>query len=151
MDKKEVGKFEKIPARVYFDTRSGTHNCFGGVILFEEAGILIADGSRIYGSEQSISQRTLTKEELNNLFANSPITYGSITRIEKLDFSFDKMTSFDNPQIVSAFLFFEKSSVSVATISSCPRCNGKLIKKEAEEPFTGKKYMIDKCQSCGWC
>ena len=35
--------------------------------------------------------------------------------------------------------------------NGCPRCNGKLIKKEAEEPFTGKKYMIDKCQDCGWC
>jgi len=35
--------------------------------------------------------------------------------------------------------------------NSCPRCNGKLVKKEAEEPFTGKKYSIDKCQDCGWC
>ena len=39
----------------------------------------------------------------------------------------------------------------IITISSCPRCSGELIKKEAEEPFTGKKYMIDKCQDCGWC
>jgi hypothetical protein len=33
----------------------------------------------------------------------------------------------------------------------CPRCNGKLIKKIAQEPFTGKDYTIDKCQDCGWC
>jgi hypothetical protein len=41
------------------------------------------------------------------------------------------------------------STKILATI--CPRCNGKLIKKEAEEPFTGKKYSIDKCKNCGWC
>ena len=40
---------------------------------------------------------------------------------------------------------------SGSSIPQCPRCNGKLIKKEAEEPFTGKKYMIDKCKDCGWC
>jgi predicted RNA-binding Zn-ribbon protein involved in translation (DUF1610 family) len=33
----------------------------------------------------------------------------------------------------------------------CPRCGGKLIKKIAQEPFSGKDYTIDKCQSCGWC
>ena len=41
--------------------------------------------------------------------------------------------------------------MGTAGSSVCPRCNGALIKKEAEEPFTGKKYMIDKCSSCGWC
>jgi hypothetical protein len=41
--------------------------------------------------------------------------------------------------------------MGTAGSSVCPRCNGALFKKEAEEPFTGKKYMIDKCSSCGWC
>ena len=45
-----------------------------------------------------------------------------------------------NQQLSAAIIVFK-----------CPRCNGKLIKKEAEEPFTGKKYTIDKCKDCGWC
>jgi hypothetical protein len=42
-------------------------------------------------------------------------------------------------------------SDATTNISFCPRCNGELIKKESEEPFTGRKYMIDKCKDCGWC
>ena len=59
--------------------------------------------------------------------------------------------------ITECCLELVSSSNKVSTFSKtstdpmCPRCNGKLIKKEAEEPFTGKKYMIEKCQSCGWC
>jgi hypothetical protein len=45
----------------------------------------------------------------------------------------------------------EEIHTSIKTILSCPRCNGELVNKEAEEPFTGKKYMIDKCKDCGWC
>ena len=52
---------------------------------------------------------------------------------------------------------YSSSSAVSSTISNivsgpqCPRCNGKLIKKIAQEPFTGKDYTIDKCKDCGWC
>jgi hypothetical protein len=35
--------------------------------------------------------------------------------------------------------------------SVCPRCNSALVKKEVVAPFTGEKYMINKCKKCGWC
>jgi hypothetical protein len=41
--------------------------------------------------------------------------------------------------------------ISTKQSNSCPRCNGELIKKIAQEPFTGKEYTIDKCKDCGWC
>ena len=47
-----------------------------------------------------------------------------------------------------SFTFSLPKSISP---TGCPRCGGKLIKKTAQEPFTGKDYTIDKCQSCGWC
>ena len=48
-------------------------------------------------------------------------------------------------------LGLSSSVPSPISTNSCPRCNGKLIKKIAQEPFTGKDYTIDKCQNCGWC
>jgi hypothetical protein len=45
----------------------------------------------------------------------------------------------------------QSAAFQSTTQTSCPRCNGKLIKKTVQEPFTGKDYTIDKCQSCGWC
>jgi hypothetical protein len=50
-------------------------------------------------------------------------------------------------------VLFEEEKISMVskTILSCPRCNGELIKKIAQEPFTGKDYTIDKCKDCGWC
>jgi hypothetical protein len=45
----------------------------------------------------------------------------------------------------------DQQSNATINISFCPRCNGELIKKESEEPFTGRKFIIDKCKDCGWC
>lgn len=36
-------------------------------------------------------------------------------------------------------------------IPSCPRCSGSLVSKETHDPFTNERFMVDKCNSCGWC
>jgi len=86
------------------------------------------------------------EEENVNTIANTNTNFTtSQLQRDSLDYMKNSNLIF---QTGKSFTFTLPKSISP---TGCPRCGGKLIKKIAQEPFTGKDYTIDKCQSCGWC